>query len=129
MPKKMKNKMLARGRGGMQTAGVGADIGNWLEEKLLGWLGLAMGGDVKLASLDPAEKKALIKEAEKDLKAEIAAGNVPLPANSVGGDIGQWVGDWAENWLRDYFGFARGGQVGMARGGMVGAKQGHSVFR
>ena len=122
MPKKMKMKMPAKGRGGMQAAGVGADIGDWLEKQLLGWLGFAMGGDVKLASLDPAEKKALIKEAEKDLKAEIAAGNVPLPANSVGGDIGQWVGDWVQNWLADYFGFARGGMV-------QSRKMGHSVFK
>jgi hypothetical protein len=136
MLKKMKAK--ARGgmaRGGMQSAGVGATIGQWAEDWFLGWLGLADGGEVAqaVADLPESEQDKIIREAKKDLLKAVKSGEVDLPASApsmarggmqsagVGSTVGQWVEDWLVGWL----GLARGGQA-MARGGMA---RGHSVFR
>jgi hypothetical protein len=132
MPKHHKMKA----RGGIQAAGVGADIGDWVERNLLSWLGLAEGGE--LADLSVAEKKDMLKEAKADLKDAIKMGEITLPegvqSKNIGGDIGQWAGtelqNWIEDWLASWFGLARGGVAmargGLARGGM--ARGGHSVF-
>lgn len=123
MPKKMKMKK-------MQAAGVGSEIGasvgQWLEDNLLSWLGLADGGEL-LSTYTTAERKDLIKQAKADLKADIASGDFVVPASArggmqsagVGSDVGQKIEDWLVSWWSS-----------LARGGMVSAKKGgHSVFR
>jgi hypothetical protein len=134
MPKKMKMQMRARGglaRGGVPASGVGSTVGQWVEDWLVGWLGLANGGEVKdmVADLTDSEQNKLLKEAKKDLIKAVKMGDVDLPADApvaasgVGSTVGQWVEDWLVGWL----GLARGGTA-MARGGMAMKRGGHSVF-
>jgi len=134
MPKKMKMQMRARGgmaRGGVPASGVGSTVGQWVEDWLVGWLGLANGGEVKdmVADLTDSEQNKLLKEAKKDLLKAVKMGDVDLPADApvaasgVGSTVGQWVEDWLVGWL----GLARGGMA-CARGGMAMKRGGHSVF-
>jgi len=130
----MKMQMRARGgmaRGGVPASGVGSTVGQWVEDWLVGWLGLANGGEVKdmVADLTDSEQNKLLKEAKKDLLKAVKMGDVDLPADApvaasgVGSTVGQWVEDWLVGWL----GLARGGMA-CARGGMAMKRGGHSVF-
>lgn len=93
-------------RGGMYPAhGVGADIGQKIEDWISNWWNsLARGGMTKKPS------PAMIKKAMAAMKAQGV-----MPAHGVGADVGNKIEKWITDWWNS---LARGGSA-MARGGMA----------